>query len=139
MTDSGCSGYGHQAYHAPRGARRPTPAVPAIATRETGKSQCTALRDIGYGRPRTSAHSQELTMTNVARKMSETKQPNWWTSEHSSAWDRTKEAIRRDWEQTKADFSKNKKDLNQDVDDTLKQAAGKEPIPPRGEATPPSD
>lgn len=44
---------------------------------------------------------------------------------------KVKEALKRDWEQTKHDFSKKKGvDLNQDVGDTLKQAAGKEPIPP---------
>lgn len=57
--------------------------------------------------------------------------PSYWKDDkHGSAWDRTKEAFKRDWEQTKADFSKQHgKELNQDVDDTLKQAAGKDPIP----------
>ena len=42
------------------------------------------------------------------------------------------EAIKRDWEQTKHDFDKDKgRELNQDVDDTLGQAVGKKPIPPR--------
>jgi len=42
-----------------------------------------------------------------------------------------KEALKRDLEQTKHDFNKKKgADLNQGVGDTLKQAAGKEPIPP---------
>ena len=42
-----------------------------------------------------------------------------------------KEALRRDWEQTKHDFSKSKgRELHQGVGDTVKQAAGKEPIPP---------
>lgn len=51
--------------------------------------------------------------------------PNWYTDEHDSMWDRVKGAFRNDWEQTKNDFgSKNARDLNQDVDDTLKQAAG---------------
>jgi hypothetical protein len=61
-------------------------------------------------------------------------QPRWWNNQHESTWERMREAMRRDWEQTKADFTKNKKgaDLNQDVDDTVKQAAGKDPIPPRG-------
>lgn len=62
--------------------------------------------------------------------MNKTQQPTWWTSHESSTWERTKEALRRDWEQTKNDFSsKSGKDLNQDVDDTVKQAAGKEAIP----------
>lgn len=46
---------------------------------------------------------------------------------------KVKEALRRDWEQTKHDFSKKHgEQLDQDVGDTLKQAAGKEPVPPRG-------
>ena len=37
--------------------------------------------------------------------------------------------MRRDWEQTKHDFSKKAgAELNQDVGDTLKQMAGKEPV-----------
>ena len=56
--------------------------------------------------------------------------PSWWTDQHSSAWQRTKEALRRDWEQTKADVSSGGHELNQDVGDTVKQAAGKQAIPP---------
>jgi hypothetical protein len=42
----------------------------------------------------------------------------------------TKEALERDWEQTKSDMPGMKgKDLDQDVDDTVKQAAGKERVP----------
>ncbi len=41
------------------------------------------------------------------------------------------EAIERDWEQTKSDLpGLDGKDLDQDVDDTVKQAAGKESAPP---------
>jgi hypothetical protein len=44
---------------------------------------------------------------------------------------KVKEALKRDWEQTKHDFNKKKgQDLDQDVGDTLKQATGNEPIPP---------
>lgn len=50
---------------------------------------------------------------------------SWWTNDHDSAWDRVKDAFKRDWEQTKHDFGGNAPDLDQDVDDTLKQAAGK--------------
>lgn len=53
--------------------------------------------------------------------------PSWYKDEHDSAWDRVKAAFRNDWEQTKHDFgSKRARDLDQDVDDTLKQAAGRE-------------
>lgn len=38
--------------------------------------------------------------------------------------------MKRDWEQTKSDVHvKDAKDLHQNVGDTVKQAAGKEPIP----------
>lgn len=58
------------------------------------------------------------------------KNPKWWTDEHTSAWDRVKDAMKRDWEQTKADFSKTHgKELEQNVGDTVKQAVGKEHIP----------
>lgn len=56
-------------------------------------------------------------------------QPRWWTGKYDSAWDRVKEAFRRDWEQTKHDFGGKQPDLSQNVDDTLAQAAGKRAIP----------
>lgn len=53
------------------------------------------------------------------------KGPAWYTAEHMSAWDRIKAAFANDWEQTKRDFgSKSARDLDQDVDDTVKQALG---------------
>ena len=56
--------------------------------------------------------------------------PDWWTTKHTRAWDRVKDAFARDWEQTKADFSKDSgHELNQNVADTVKQATGKERIP----------
>ncbi|MGZ6142179.1 MAG: hypothetical protein ACXWLM_02520 [Myxococcales bacterium] len=51
--------------------------------------------------------------------------------------DKAKEALERDWEQTKHDFSKKSgQELNQDVDDTVKQAFGKEPVPAPGQPNP---
>ncbi|HEY6138788.1 MAG TPA: hypothetical protein VI670_13595 [Thermoanaerobaculia bacterium] len=51
--------------------------------------------------------------------------PTWFNEEHDNAWNRVKAAFANDWEQTKRDFgSKNARELNQDVDDTVKQAAG---------------
>jgi hypothetical protein len=43
------------------------------------------------------------------------------------------EAMKRDVEQTKNDLTGGRKgrDLDQDVDDTVKQGTGKDPIPPR--------
>jgi hypothetical protein len=64
------------------------------------------------------------------------KDPSWWTDAHSSAWQRTKEAMRRDWEQTKADVSASGHELNQGVGDTVKQATGKEAIPPGNRPNP---
>jgi hypothetical protein len=53
--------------------------------------------------------------------------PTWYTADTDNAWDRVKAAFRNDWEQTKHDFgSKTAPDLGQDVDDTVKQAAGTE-------------
>ena len=51
--------------------------------------------------------------------------PNWYNDEMDSGWQRVKAAFANDWEQTKRDFgSKNARELNQDVDDTVKQAVG---------------
>ena len=56
--------------------------------------------------------------------------PKWWNEEHESTWTRVKAAMKRDWEQTKADISSKGRDLDQDMGDTVKQAAGKQEIPP---------
>jgi hypothetical protein len=41
------------------------------------------------------------------------------------------DALERDWEQTKSDLpGLEGKDLDQDVDDTVKQATGNDPTPP---------
>jgi hypothetical protein len=46
-------------------------------------------------------------------------------SETDSTWERVKAAFANDWEQTKADFgADDARDMDQDVDDTLKQAFG---------------
>ncbi|HEV2453470.1 MAG TPA: hypothetical protein VGY98_04375 [Verrucomicrobiae bacterium] len=58
--------------------------------------------------------------------------PKWWTQENDSAWERVKEAFKRDWDQTKHDFGAREPDTAQNVGNTVKQASGKEPIPPRG-------
>jgi hypothetical protein len=58
-------------------------------------------------------------------------QPAWWNEEkHGSAWERAKEALKRDWEQTKRDFGAGGRELDQDVDDTLKQVVGTDVVPP---------
>jgi hypothetical protein len=67
--------------------------------------------------------------------MNEKRNPKWWNQEHESGWERVKAAFKRDWDQTKHDFGGKEPDTNQDVDDTVKQAAGKQPIPPRRQPT----
>jgi hypothetical protein len=67
----------------------------------------------------------------MSKKMS--KNPDWWTDENDSAWDRVKLAMKRDWDQTKHDFGGNKPDTNQKAGNTTRQASGKEVIPPRGQ------
>ena len=71
--------------------------------------------------------------------MSTNWQPSWWKKEeHGGGFDRVKEAIRRDWEQTKKDFhAKGGHELNQKVGDTVKQAVGKEAIPNDDRPNPP--
>ena len=71
--------------------------------------------------------------------MDKTDDANWWAKQdHASAWDRVKEALRRDWEQTKHDFSiSGGHQLNQDIGDTVKQATGKEHIPSNDKPVPP--
>ncbi len=70
--------------------------------------------------------------------MTATWQPSWWNQSHGSAWERIKEALKRDWEQTKQDLGlPHGHELNQDVTDTIKQAAGTEAIPPHDRPNPP--
>lgn len=50
--------------------------------------------------------------------------------------DRAKEALERDLEQTKSDMGVDSaRDLDQDADDTVRQAMGKQSIPDRGDST----
>ena len=55
--------------------------------------------------------------------------PSWYTDEDDSAWERVKEAFRRDWRQTKHDFGSKQPDLNQRASDTIAQARGTKPVP----------
>lgn len=63
--------------------------------------------------------------------------PKWWSTEHGTTWERVKSALRRDWEQTKADVSAGGRELDQDVDDTVTQAVGSTPVPPLDQKNPP--
>jgi hypothetical protein len=67
--------------------------------------------------------------------MNTRRNPQWWNDQYESGWERVKAALRRDWDQTKHDFGGKEPDTDQNVDDTVKQAAGKQPIPARGEMT----
>jgi hypothetical protein len=90
----------------------------------------------GVPQPRVSSAVDAI--EKASRAMNKTQQPTWWTSKETNTWDRMKEALRRDWEQTKHDFSsKAGHELHQDVKDTVKQAAGKEAIPPANLPNPP--
>jgi hypothetical protein len=73
--------------------------------------------------------------TPVAPKVStpQSWRPAYWKHEHGNAWARVREALSRDWEQTKKDVTGKGPELNQDVPDTVRQAAGTEPIPPKGQ------
>lgn len=54
--------------------------------------------------------------------------PAWWTDEHTSRWDRVKNAFRRDWEQTKYDLGADQAaNLQQSASDTVRQAASRQP------------
>lgn len=64
------------------------------------------------------------------------KNPTWWNDEHTSAWERVKGALKRDWEQTKSDLGAGGRDLDQDAGDTVKQAMGKQAMPPADRPTP---
>jgi len=63
------------------------------------------------------------------------KNPGWWDNENDSAWDRVKNAFKRDWDQTKHDMGGDEPDTDQKAGNTVKQAVGKEAIPPRYEPT----
>lgn len=71
----------------------------------------------------------------IRHVMNKRRNPKWWNQDNESSWDRVKAAFKRDWDQTRHDFGGKTPDTNQDVDDTIKQAAGKQPVPPRGQPT----
>jgi hypothetical protein len=59
--------------------------------------------------------------------------PRWWTTaKHEGGWSRLKDAMRRDWEQTRTDFDGYGVELNQNIDDTVAQTLGTERIPADG-------
>jgi hypothetical protein len=56
-------------------------------------------------------------------------QPKWWTEKHGTQWAHLKDALERDWEQTKCDLGLGGRELHQTLTDTLDEAAGAKPIP----------
>jgi len=75
-------------------------------------------------------NSQLILPTGDTKMDSRRYNATWWSKDDDSAWDKVKAAFQRDWTQTKHDFGGKQPDLNQDVPDTVKQAAGQEHIPP---------
>jgi hypothetical protein len=65
--------------------------------------------------------------------------PSWWNQqEHGSAWERVREAVRRDWEQTRHDLHiPGGHELNQKISDTVEQMQGIEKIPANDAPNPP--
>jgi hypothetical protein len=63
--------------------------------------------------------------------MNTLKNPKWWNDEHESSWQRAKEALRRDWDQTKHDLGADEPNINQKAKNTVKQTTSNEAIPPR--------
>jgi len=59
--------------------------------------------------------------------------PSFWSDEQQSAWERVKDALHRDWLQTRSDLHLGGADLDQSAKDTVKQAAGKQPGPTTAE------
>src|SRR4051812_14808653 len=53
--------------------------------------------------------------------------PSFWNDDLRTGWDRVKDALRHDWQQTKADLHmKSGLDRGQDVGDTVKEATGRQ-------------
>jgi hypothetical protein len=53
--------------------------------------------------------------------MKQYKNPGWWTRDHETAWNCVKEAMKRDWMQTKRDWSGDEIDVPQNTGTTLRQ------------------
>ncbi len=108
-----------------------------IAAEHTKKN--TLIRAIRRSEPDSSASEEYdrlvaatggvgIALAKLLGKENAMNKPKWWSQDHDSAWDRVKDAMKRDWEQTKSDLTGGRKgtDLDQDVGDTVKQMAGKD-------------
>src|ERR1700722_4721803 len=76
-------------------------------------------------------------MRSAIRPGMNTNKPSWWKEEHTTSWDRVREAMARDWDQTKHDLHLGGHELNQKLGDTVEQARGTEGMPPIDKANPP--
>lgn len=77
----------------------------------------------------------EKSSTPMGNQTAKAGQPHWWNDHHTSAWERVKASLRRDWEQTKHDLGvAHARDLHQDAGDTIAQATGSQPVPGRVQA-----
>jgi len=82
-------------------------------------------------------NSKKSMSKSVPADMSNNWRPNWWQEENvGSTWERVKAAVVRDWQQTKHDLHAGGHELHQDIQDTVKQAAGSERIPSDGGMNP---
>jgi hypothetical protein len=63
--------------------------------------------------------------------------PDWYTPADATAWDRVKDALQRDWAQTKRDMHVGGHELNQKLGDTVAQVRGAEAIPRADQPNPP--
>jgi hypothetical protein len=62
---------------------------------------------------------------------------HWWNGRDTGIWDRVKEVLQRDWEQTKFDLHLGGHELNQTMKSTVGQASGDIPVPPIDRPNPP--
>jgi hypothetical protein len=62
-------------------------------------------------------------------EISEGPLPSFWSDEQQSAWERAKDALHRDWLQTRSDLHLGGADLDQTAKDTVKEIAGREAGP----------
>jgi hypothetical protein len=63
--------------------------------------------------------------------------PGWWTAAHAITWENVKDALHRDWDQTRRDLDLGGHELNQNMHNTLAQAVGAEAAPAIDVANPP--
>jgi uncharacterized protein YegP (UPF0339 family) len=111
-----------------------------IATSEAYETKTAALRGVESVRKNAAgARLDDETGSTGTRKRDQRAR----TNSSSRKASRTKSgssvgrALKRDWEQTKADLPGLKgKDLHQNIGDTVEQAAGQEPAPPTSKPNP---